>query len=236
MSAAVRLRSVQLALLILTLTPPSYGQLGDLVNLGKKVKEATQLGEVGAFVASVDTASAQALKSRIAFLESKAKLAEAFGLKAERYLKAGEALRAGEQKTPSSGARAAALGESRQATVDADEELDATMEAPAPLSEEAKTTFSAGSEDFIEGVVQLKAELKTLQDLVNQGKAVVKSANLLQKAKATGAVGPATQLAAGVAEDVKKVMLTLTKILHVAKTQDLPLANREKAEHMLAEQ
>lgn len=236
MSAAVRLRSVQLALLLLALPPLSYGQLGDLVNLGKKVKEVTQAGDVGTFVASVDQASAQALKSRLAFLESKAKLAEAFGLKAERYLKACEALRAGEQKTPTSGARATALGESRKVTLEADEELDAAMEAPPALSEEAKTKFSAGSEDFIDSVVQLKAELKTLQDLANQGKAVVKSANLLQKAKATGAVGPATQLAAGLAEDVKKVMLTLTKILHVAKTQELPLANREKAEEVLAEQ
>ena len=79
MRAKASVRSLTFSLLVLATTCASHAPLGGVVNLGKKLKESARSGDAGAFSASLDEVSAQVVKSRIAFMESKAKVAGLVG-------------------------------------------------------------------------------------------------------------------------------------------------------------
>jgi hypothetical protein len=201
----------------------------------KKPKDAAQTVDPNAFSVSLKDVSGQVLTARITFIESKIKLAEALGLKTESYVKASEALRLKEGAASNSGDKVAALNDSRKTTAEADKELVAAMDKSDSLSDESKIKFAEGSGLFIEGVVQLRAQVKTVQQLAEQGRALTASANVLEKAKIVGLVAPAAQLASSMPGDVKEGTSTLGKILSFAKRQNVTVPNSEKAENALGD-
>lgn len=226
---------IALAALMQSVPHPAAAQLGGLGSLGKKPKEAAQAVDPKTFAASLTDVSGQVLTARITFIESKMILSEALGLKTESYVKASEALRLKEGATSSSGDKVAALSDSRKTTAEADKELAAKMEKSDTLSDESKIKFAEGSAKFIEGVIQLRAQVKTVQQLAEQGKAMTASANVLEKAKVVGLVAPAGQLASSLPGDVKEGTGTLGKIMSFAKRQNVTIPNGDKAESALGE-
>ena len=211
----------------LTQASTSYGQLNGL-GFGKS--SGTVTVDKGAFLKSTDEVTGNVLTARITFLESKATLMEALGLKNDSVVKASEALRAKEGPTSSSDDKVAALKDSSKTTADADKQFDAALNQSNELSAESKAKFAQGTGKFILGVILEKEQIDTIQKLVEQGKALSSSANPFEKIKVIGLVKPVMTLSTIVPGDVATGTSTLGKIMKFCKTQKITeIPNSDKA-------
>lgn len=217
----------------LALASTSYGQF-NVPGFGKSSGAVTV--DKGAFLKSTDEVTGNVLTARITFLESKAILMEALGLKNDSVVKASEALRAKEGPTSSSDDKVAALKDSSKTTADADKQFDAALSQSSELSAESKAKFAQGTGTFILGVILEKQQIETLQRLVEQGKALSASANPFDKLKAIGLVKPVMTLSTMVPGDVATGTSTLGKIMKFCKTQKITeVPNSDKATASLGE-
>ena len=172
------------------------------------------------FAKSADQAAGNLLVARIAFLDAKAKMMEALGVKSDSVAKASEALRAKEGSTSD---KVKALETASQTTADADKEFEAKMAESKELSAESKAKFAEGSVKFIEGVLLEKAQIETIQKLVEQGQSLVQSAGPLEKVGALSVIKPVTSMATMVPGDVKEGTSTLSKIMKFSQSQKIEL-------------
>jgi len=207
---------------------PAQAQFGGLLGGGSK-NSADSSGvtiDKDAFGKSVDDVGGKVLAARITFLDSKAKLMEALGLKSDAVAKASEALRAAEGSTSDKIAVA-----DKQTTVseDADKQIGDSMAESKELSAESKVKFAEGGGKFIEGVLLEKEQIETIQKLVQQGQSMVQSASILQKAGVLKIVKPVTTMSTMVPGDVKEGSSTLSKILKFAKSQNVEIPGADKA-------
>ena len=198
----------------------AQAQFGGIPGLGKKDTGGPVIDK-DAFGLSVDNATNQVLAARITFLEAKTKLAEALGLKTDSLVKASEALRAKEGPATKSGDKVAAMKDSSKATADVDKQFNEALGKSDELSAESKVKFGEGAGKFIKGVLQERAQIQTIQQLVEQGKALSSSASILDKVKVIGLVKPVTDLSLMVPGDVKEGTSTLGKIMSFAQSHSI---------------
>jgi hypothetical protein len=204
---------------------PAYAQLGGLL----KKKSADSGGatiDKDTFGKSADQAVENLLAARIAFLDAKAKMMDALGVKSESVAKASEALRAKEGSTSD---KVKKLETTSKTTADADKEFEAKMAESKELSAESKAKFAEGGGKFIEGVILEKDQIETIQKLVQQGQSLVQSAGPLEKAGVLSIVKPVTTMSTMVPGDVKEGSSTLSKIMKFAKSQNVEIPGADKA-------
>ena len=171
---------------------PAYAQLGGL-GIGKK-KSADSGGAIidkDAFGKSADQAAGNLLAARITFLDAKAKMMDALGIKSESVAKASEALRAKEGSTSD---KVKKLEATSKSTAEADKQFEASMAESKELSAESKAKFAEGGAKFIEGVLLEKDQIETIQKLVQQGQSLVQSAGPLEKVGVLPMLLPLTQI------------------------------------------
>ncbi len=193
---------------------PAYAQLGGLL----KKKSADSGGaaiDKDAFGKSADQAVENLLAARIAFLDAKAKMMDALGVKSESVTKASEALRAKEGSTSD---KVKKLETTSKTTADADKEFEAKMAESKELSAESKAKFAEGGGKFIEGVILEKDQIETIQKLAQQ----------LEKAGVLSIVKPVTTMSTMVPGDVKEGSSTLSKIMKFAKSQNVEIPGADK--------
>jgi len=203
---------------------PAYAQLGGLL----KKKSADSGGaaiDKDAFGKSADQAVENLLAARIAFLDAKAKMMDALGVKSESVTKASEALRAKEGSTSD---KVKKLETTSKTTADADKEFEAKMAESKELSAESKAKFAEGGGKFIEGVILEKDQIETIQKLAQQGQGLVQSAGPLEKAGVLSIVKPVTTMSTMVPGDVKEGSSTLSKIMKFAKSQNVEIPGADK--------
>ena len=181
-----------------------------------------------AFRKSTDEVIGKVLTARIAFLDAKAKLMEALGLKTDSVIKASEALRATEGST-SSKDKMKGIEESKKTSAEADQQLADSLAQSKELSAESKVMFAEGTGKFIEGVLLEKNQIERIQKLVEQGQSMTQSASMFEKPKVLGLVKPVTTLSTMVPGDVKEGTLTLGKIMKFAKKENISIPNADKA-------
>jgi ABC-type transporter Mla subunit MlaD len=204
---------------------PAYAQLGGLL----KKKSADSGGatiDKDTFGKSAHQAVENLLAARIAFLDAKAKMMDALGVKSESVAKASEALRAKEGSTSD---KVKKLETTSKTTADADKEFEAKMAESKELSAESKAKFAEGGGKFIEGVILEKDQIETIQKLVQEGQSLVQSAGLLEKAGVLSIVKPVTTMSTMVPGDVKEGSSTLSKIMKFAKSQNVEIPGADKA-------
>ena len=180
------------------------------------------------FRKSSDEVIGKVLMARIAFLDAKAKLMEALGLKTDSVIKASEALRATEGST-SSKDKMKGIEESKKTSAEADQQLADSLAQSKELSAESKVMFAEGTGKFIEGVLLEKDQIERIQKLVEQGQSMTQSASMFEKPKVLGLVKPVTTLSTMVPGDVKEGTLTLGKIMKFAKKENISITNADKA-------
>ena len=210
---------------------PAYAQLGGLL----KKKNADSGGatiDKDAFGKSADQAAENLLAARIAFLDAKAKMMDALGVKSDSVAKASEALRAKEGSTSD---KVKKLETTSKTTADADKEFEAKMAESKELSAESKAKFAEGGAKFIEGVLLEKEQIETIQKLVQQGQSLVQSAGPLEKAGVLSTVKPVTTMSTMVPGDVKEGSSTLGKIMKFAKSQNVEIPGADKATKSLGD-
>jgi ABC-type transporter Mla subunit MlaD len=213
-------------MMVVTQTP-AYAQFGGLLGGSKKSADAGGATiDKDTFAKSADQAAGNLLAARIAFLDAKAKMMEALGVKADSVAKASEALRAQEGSTSD---KVKALDTASKTTADADKEFEAKMAESKELSAESKAKFAEGGGKFIDGVLLEKAQIETIQKLVEQGQSLVQSAGPLQKAGVLSVVKPVTTMSTMVPGDVKEGTSTLSKIIKFAQSQKVEIPGADKA-------
>ena len=182
-----------------------------------------------AFRKSSDEVVGKVLAARIKFLDAKAKLMEALGLKTDSVTKASEALRAKEGSTSSKDILKG-IDESKKTTAEADQQFTDSLAQSQELSAESKVKYAEGTGKFIEGVLLEKDQIEKIQKLVEQGQSLAKSASILEKPKMLGLVKPVKTLSTMVPGDVKEGTLTLGKIMKFAKKENITsIPNADKA-------
>jgi hypothetical protein len=181
-----------------------------------------------AYRKSTDDVIGKVLTARIAFLNAKAKLMEALGLKTYSVMKASEALCATEGST-SSKDKMKGIEESKKITAEADQQLADSLAQSKELSAESKVKFAEGSGKFIEGVLLERDQIERIQKLVEQGQSMAQSASLFEKPKVLGLVKPVTTLSTMVPGDVKEGTSTLGKIMKFAKRENISIPNADTA-------
>ena len=205
---------------------PAYAQFGGLLGNKKSADAGGATIDKDTFAKSADQAAGNLLAARIAFLDAKAKMMEALGVKADSVAKASEALRAQEGSTSD---KVKALDTASKTTADADKEFETKMAESAELSAESKAKFAEGGGKFIDGVLLEKAQIETIQKLVEQGQSLVQSAGPLQKVGVLSVVKPVTTMSTMVPGDVKEGTLTLSKIMKFAQSQKVEIPGADKA-------
>jgi hypothetical protein len=213
---------------------PAHAQLG---GLGKKKTASNTADNSGAavdkdaFGKSADQVANDLLAARITFLEAKAKMMQALEIKTDSVIKASEALRAKEGSTSE---KVKKIQDSSKATADADKEFEKKMAESKELSAESKDTFAQGAAKFIEGALLEKQQIETIQKLVEQGQALVKSAPPTEKAGVLSLVKPVTSMSTIVPGDIKEAGSTLSKMLAFSKNQKIAIPGAEDATAKLA--
>lgn len=205
---------------------PAHAQLGGLLGKKKSGDGGGATIDKDAFGKSADQAVENVLAARIAFLDAKAKMMDALGVKSESVAKASEALRAKEGSTSD---KVKKLDTTSKTTADADKEFEAKMAESKELSAESKAKFAEGGGKFIEGVILEKDQIETIQKLVQQGQNLVQSAGPLEKVGVLSMVKPVTTISTMVPGDVKEGSSTLSKIMKFAKSQNVEIPGADKA-------
>lgn len=208
-------------MMILGLTSVQAGfGLGDITGKKKTVDSGGSALTKESFAQSADQAAGNLMVARIAFLDAKAKMMDALGVKSDSVAKASEALRAKEGSTSD---KVKALETASKTTADADKEFEAKMAESKELSAESKAKFAEGSVKFIEGVLLEKAQIETIQKLVEQGQSLVQSAGPLEKVGVLSVIKPVTSMATMVPGDVKEGTTTLSKIMKFSQSQNVTI-------------
>jgi hypothetical protein len=212
---------------ILATQNTAHAQLGGL--LKKKGADNTSGGggiDKNTFGKSAEKAVDDLLAARIAFLEAKAKMMDAIGVKTDSVAKASEALRIKEGSTSDKVKRLETASKQTEGT---DKEFAAKLAESKDLSAESKQKFAEGAAKFIEGVILEKEQIENIQKLVEQGQSLVQSASPLEKAGIVSMVKPVTTMATIVPGDVKEGTSTLSKIFAFAKNQKVTIPGADKA-------
>lgn len=204
---------------------PACAQLGGLAKKKSANSGGAAIGK-DAFGKSADQAVENWLAARIAFLDAKAKMMDALGVKSESVVKASEALRAKEGSTSD---KVEKLKTTSQTTAEADKEFEAKMAESKELSAESKHLFAEGCGKFIEAVILEKEQIESIQKLVQQGQSLLQSANPVEKAGILSLVKPVTTMSTMVPGDVKEGTSTLSKIMKFAKSQNIKIPGADKA-------
>ena len=205
------------------------GGLGGIIPGNKKADSSSATVDMGSFGQSADDVIGKVLAARITFMDAKAKIMEAMGLKNDAAIKASEALRAVEGST-SSADKVAALNTSVETTKEADQQMKDSLSQSTEISAESKVKYAEGTGKFIEGVLQEKAQIETTQKLVEQGQSLAQTASPLEKVKVLGVIKPITTLAGILPGDIKEGTSTLSKIMEFAKKQNITaIPNADKA-------
>jgi len=217
---------IAMGVTIITIQTPAQAQLGGLL----KKKGADNSGGGGidknTFGKSAEKAVDDLLAARIAFLEAKAKMMDAIGIKADSVTKASEGLRAKEGSTSDKVKRLETVSKQTEGS---DKEFVAKMAESKDLSADSKLKFAEGAAKFIEGVILEKDQIENIQKLVEQGQSLVQSASPLEKAGIVTMVKPVTTMATIVPGDVKEGASTLSKIFAFAKSQKVTIPGADKA-------
>jgi len=227
----IRLKSMMVLALggmMITSQTPVQAQFGGLLGGGSK-NSADSAGatiDKDAFGKSADDVAGKVLAARITFLDSKAKLMEALGLKSDAVANASEAMRAAEGSTSD---KIKVADEQTSISTNADQQIDDSMAQSQELSAESKAKFAEGSGKFIEGVLLEKPQIEAIQKLVAQGQTMVQSASILQKVGVLKIVKPVTTMSTMVPGDVTEGSSTLSKILKFAKSQNVEIPGADKA-------
>ena len=201
----------------------AFAGFGDLVGGGKKSADSGGATiDKDAFGKSANELAGNVLAARISFLDAKAKMMEALGLKTDSVTKASEALQA-TKGASDAGKQVDAINNSKKTTEEADKQYEAALADSKELSAESKTKFAEGGGKFIEGVLLEKAQIEAIQKLVAQGQSLVQSASPLQKVGVLSIVKPVTTMSSMVPGDVKEGTSTLSKILKFCQSQNVPL-------------
>ena len=208
---------------------PANAQLGGLLGKKKSADTGAATIDKDTFAKSADQAAGNLLAARIAFLDAKAKMMEALGLKTDSIAKAREALEAKTGSATKAGDAVDALKDASKKTEGTDEAMNKAMESSQELSAESKAKFAEGGGKFIEGVLLEKAQIETIQKLVEQGQSLVQSAGPLQKAGVLSVVKPVTTMSTMVPGDVKEGTSTLSKIIKFAQSQKVEIPGADKA-------
>lgn len=210
---------------------PAYAQLG---GFGKKKSAASGGATIDkdAFGKSANDAAGNLLGARITFLDSKAKMMEALGLKTDAVTKASEALQA-KKGISDAGKITDALKDSTVVSKESDKQFEASMAESKELSAESKAKFAEGGAKFIEGVLLEKEQIATIQKLVEQGQNLVQSAGPMEKPGVLAVVKSVTTMSTMVPGDVKEGSSTLSKILKFAQSQKVAIPGADKATDML---
>ena len=185
-----------------------------------------------AFSKSADQAAGNLLAARIAFLDAKAKMMEALGVKSESVAKASEALRSKEGSTSE---KVKSLESTAKITAEADKVFESAMATSGELSAESKAKFAEGSGKFIEGLLLEKDQIETIQKLVQEGQSLVKSAGPIEKVGVLKLVKPVTAMSTMVPGDVKEGTMTLSKIIKFSQSQKVEIPNADKATKSLGD-
>lgn len=197
----------------------AYAQLGGLLKK-KSADSGGASADKDSFAKSADQAVENLLAARIAFLDAKARMMDAIGVKSESVTKASEALRAKEGAISD---KVKKLEKTAKTTVAADKEFEAKMAESKDLSAESKAKFAEGTAKFIEGVVLEKEQIQTIQKLVEQGQGLVQSASPLEKAGVLAIVKPVTTMSTMVPGDVKEGTTILGKIMKFAGSNKIEI-------------
>ena len=207
--------------------------LGDITGAKKSADAGAATIDKATFGKSADQAAGNLLAARIAFLDAKAKMMEALGLKTDSIAKAREALEAKTGSATKAGDAVDALKDASEKTKGTDEAMNKAMESSQELSAESKAKFAEGGGKFIEGVLLEKAQIETIQKLVEQGQSLVQSAGPLEKVGVLSAVKPVTAMSTMVPGDVKEGTSTLSKIMKFAQSQKVEIPGSDKATSLL---
>lgn len=226
----VNKNALTLMLIALIFVSPNgvHSQLDNLFGKKKATGDGGTTIDKSAFGESAEQAAESVLAARIAFLDAKAKMMEALGLKNEAVTKASEALQA-KKGASDAGETVDAIKDSSEISEEANRQLAASMAQSAELSAESKIKFANGGSMFIQGVILEKEQIETIQKLVQQGQSMISSAGPLEKVGVLNLVGPVTSLSAMVPGDVKEATTTLSKILEFAKNQKIEIPNSADA-------
>jgi len=213
---------------------PTHAQFGGLLGGGKK----SSADKGGAVISKEDfgktsgEVTGKVLAARIAFLDSKAKMMEALGIKTDSMAKASEALQA-VKGNADAGKTVEALKDSSKVSEEANKEFEAKMAESKDLSAESKAKFAEGGAKFVDGVLLEHAQIGTIKKLADQGQALVKSSGLMEKMGVMALVKPVTTLVTMVPGDVREGAETLSKIMKFAKSQNVEILGADKVQAKL---
>lgn len=206
----------------------TQAQFDSLFEKKEGAAKNTAASDKNVFDKSSEQVAENVLAARIAFLDAKAKMMEALGLKSEAVAKASEALQA-KKGVSNAGEIVDAIKDSNEVSEEAAKQLADSMAHSEELSAESKAKFAEGGGKFIEGAILEKEQIETIQKLVQQGQGLVSSAGPFEKVGVLSLVEPVTALSAIVPGDVKEAVSTLSKMVEFAKSQKIEIPNAEQA-------
>lgn len=223
-----------LCLILAVIIPSARAGFGDLVKMASPSAEGSAPTLSAAdFSSLLEQTTGNVLAARLVFLDAQADLSGALGLNTASMVEASAGLRALEGSTASTSEKIKALKASSKKTEDAKKSFSEALAKSDNLSDEAKERFSKGTVKFLEGVLLEKKQIETVVKLVQQGKALSASANMLEKAKLLLMVKPATELASMVPGDVKEGFTTFGQITAFAKKQNVTVPSQESMDSEL---
>jgi hypothetical protein len=213
----------------------AHAQFGGLLNSTSPAPAPNSGVNKADFGRLLDKTAAYVLAARIEFIGAQIDLSAALGLKTDALTKASEGLRAVEGPSSSAGDKVKAIKDSSKVSESARKEESARMAQSDELTAESKVKFGQGSLKFVKAIILEKRQIDSIQKLVAQGKALVASANFMDKLQVMRSVVPATQMAFMVPGDVQEGFTTFGQITDYAQKHNISVPSTADAEKELGD-